>query len=164
MKRLLKVILATILISISAIMLYILVAFPVIRATWESSTRKESVRILEAVHPTNGRADDVSLFLTFPDNSWMAFQYRDLHCCGVLSLAIVRDSGGQWFESSHHFCSMFAGYRKDYEMLRLLRESGDPEAAAFSSGYKDIHAVAISQGLQAAREQLLKIGFIPMKR
>ena len=94
----------------------------------------------------------------------MAFQYRDLHYSGVLSLTIVRDSGGQWFESSHHFCSMFAGYRKDYEMQRLLREVGDTEAVAISRGYKDIHAVAISQGLHTAREQLLKMGFTSMKR
>ena len=59
---------------------------------------------------------------------------------------------------------MIAGYRTEYEMQIAARESGIPDVIVSYGWCKDIHAVAFSQNLQAAREQLLKMGFTPMKK
>src|SRR6185436_12191545 len=43
-------------------------------------------------------------FLSLRDGSWIAIRYRDNHALSLWSRAVVRDSGGRWFRSEHHFC------------------------------------------------------------
>lgn len=169
MTRIYKIILATLLIPIGAIMLYIFVITPVLRVIWESSTKKESIRILDDLEPVKERehvygASTVSLFFTYPGDSWMAFRYCDSHHGGLFSLTIVRDSGGQWFESNEHFCGLFIGYRSRYEMEISARENGMADAIPSHVLNKRLDAVAFAPSLQAAKEQLLKMGFTPMKK
>ena len=169
MKRISKIILATLLIPIGVIILYLFVITPVVRVFWQSSTKKESICILEDVDPVKEREhiygpSSVTLFFTYPGDAWMAFRYCDSHHGGVFSSTIVRDSEGQWFESNYHFCALLRAYRGEYERQIAARENGIPDAIVSYRWCKDIHAVAFAQSLQAAREQLLKMGFSPMKK
>jgi hypothetical protein len=169
MKRIYKIILATLLIPIGAIVLYIFVITPVIRLKWEARTRNESTRILDDLDPVKESANihgpsSISLFLTYPDDAWIAFLYRDSHAGGIFSSTIVRDSGGQWFESNHHFCGLLVYYRQTYRMQNIAREVGDTEEVAIPSSCSGIDAVAVSKNLKDARTQLLKLGFATMNR
>jgi hypothetical protein len=166
MKRIIIIITTITLLPVVVIIVWVGVLYPVV---WQSNTRKESLEILAAAESTTNlkaAVGPLGLFLTYPDGSWMAIRYRDMHAWSVRSLSIVRDSGGQWFESRRHFCGMLAAFRSKYELERDARESGDTEEAQFltHSSYSGIHAVAESKNLEDARKQLLKIDFTPMKR
>jgi hypothetical protein len=166
MKRIAIIITTITLPPAAALIVWLGVVYP---AMWQIDTRKDSLRILASAKSTEDLTAAVrplGLFLTFPDKSWMAIRYSDMHGWSIRSVALVRDSGGQWFESHHHFCGMLAVYREKYEMQRTRRELGDTEDVKFlsHSSYNGIHAVAESKNLEEARKQLLKIDFTLMKR
>ena len=94
------------LVALLALLVVILINFSEPAWTWH--TRWESKRLLAAAKTTNELTEAVGklgCFLTFPDNSWMAIRYRDTHGGILASSAIVRDSGGTWFESTEHYCA-----------------------------------------------------------
>jgi hypothetical protein len=163
MKRTIKVIGVAVVLLVVAFLLFPFVLQFVYGPFWESRTRKESIRILAKTDARKELASACSLFLTFPDGSWIAIRYRDLHGSGH-STTLVRDSGGQWFESGQHFCALFDGYRSFYELYRLEREVGEPEEIHVSSAFEGIHAVATSPSLGSAREALIKMGFRPLDK
>jgi len=165
MKRITKIIIVTPLLVvvalIAAFLLWLFVINPVI---WQRNTNEESIRILASAKSTDELAAAVGslgLLLTFPDGSWMAIRYVDTHAGGC-SLAVVRDSGGQWFTSRHHFCGELGTYHQQYDYQEMMREHGGVEHDELQK--YPIHVVAISQSLDTARDQLLKIGFTTMKR
>jgi hypothetical protein len=158
MKRAIKIIGATVVLLLVAFLLFPFIYGPI----WEMRARKDSIRILARTDAKDELASESNLFLTFPDESWIAIRYRDLHAGGVHSTSIARDSGGQWYESSRHFCALIDGYRSSYEMYRLERELGETEDFHVSSGFDSIHAVAMAPSLVSAREELIKMGFHPL--
>jgi hypothetical protein len=160
MKKATMIIGATLVLLVVALLLFPFVYGPF----WEFRARKESIRILAKTDAKAELAGVSNLFLTFPDESWIAIRYRDLHGGGVHSTSIARDSGGQWFESSRHFCALFDGYRSSYEIYRLEREVGEIGDLNFSRGFESIHAVAMAPGLDSAREELVKMGFQPLNK
>jgi hypothetical protein len=169
MKRIAIIITTITLPPVVAFIVWIGVVYPVM---WQINTRKDSLRVLASAKSTDeltAAINPLGLFLTFPDGSWMAIRYKDMHSWSNRSMSIALDSGGQWFESPHHFCGMLAGYRSKYELRRLARESGNTEDAEVMrflslSAYSGIHAVAESKTLVEARRQLAKMDFTPMKR
>ena len=163
MKRIIKTVAAAILLLVFAFILFTLVIYP---AAWRGLARRESIRLLEEAQTTNEFALSVGslgIFLPFEDHSWMAIRYRDSHAGQVSSSSIVRDSGGSWFESSHHFCGMFTGYAhtrtRQNEMQKLGDSIGYTNDIDILSGSGDMHRLASSPNLQVARSNLVAIGF-----
>jgi hypothetical protein len=50
--------------------------------------------------------------LLLRDGSWLAIRYKDSHAYPAWSLAVARDSGGTWFESTEHFYGSFRVIRQ----------------------------------------------------
>jgi hypothetical protein len=109
-------------------------------------------------------------FIKLSDGSWIAIYYNDSHVPPGWSKAIVRDSGGAWFESEHHFCGQFAIY---FQLLEL-DEAIDAEAR--KQGLADDSAVMRSSqpldnmtrlmsapNLDSARTVLKQMEFRPMR-
>lgn len=80
--------------------------------------QREARRLLSAASTPQQLQEAVGsrgAFFTFPDGSWLAIRYRDSHMGGVWSVAVARDSGGNWYQSRKHFCGSF-------EITRDLQE------------------------------------------
>jgi hypothetical protein len=76
--------------------------------TWKWRVRRESLSILGAATSTNALLEAVGhlgIFISLQDGSWIAIRYRDTHGGRIDSMAIARDSGGGWFESTEHYCA-----------------------------------------------------------
>src|SRR5712671_6270938 len=105
--RILKVIALLLLLLVAGFLTYLFVIYP---ATWYSNTRRESVRVLKVAQSRSEltrAVGDLGLFVSLTNGAWVAIRYRDEHGGGVRSCAVVRDSGGGWFESGRHFCGSF---------------------------------------------------------
>jgi hypothetical protein len=168
MKRIIQIIVAAVLISVAAFALVPLVIYPFI---WKNSVKHESIDILEAAQTTNELAVAVGglgIFLTFPDESWIAIRYRDSHSGGVNSIAVARDSGGMWYQSSGHYCGRFKYYRTEVEKnIRInaeLLERGSSETYNLNRFFSEVHAIASSPGLEQARRNLIAMGFKRMQK
>ncbi len=167
-KRILKIIAATVLLLVAVLALYLFVISPL---TWKASVTMESIRILKAAQTTNELAEAVGYlgtFLTFPDGSWMAIRYRDLHSGGVFSSAVARDSGGDWFQSDYHFCGYFKAYPDRLEdqlgLEEAVAEGLLTNAPNVMTGFEGIHALATSPDLASARQNLLALDFKRMEK
>ncbi len=71
---------------------------------------RESRRVLAAASTAQqlqAAVGSLGVFYTFPDRSWLAIRYRDSHA-SIWSVAVARDSGGNWYESREHFCAAFS--------------------------------------------------------
>ena len=88
---------------------------------------------------------------SFPDNSWLAIHYRDSHGGGIWSIAIARDSGGNWYESREHFCGAFNAVR---QIQKLSSTVGSPTEESLDERGKWISRLSASPDLQAARLQI----------
>gem|GEM_PF-2188704 len=138
--------------------------YPVI---WEYNTRRETLHVLASANSEEDFKQSLrygGVFLTFPDGSWMAIRYRDIHVGWGGSLSIVRDSGGLWYESHHHFCGNFVGFISDYNFQRDLRELGEITSIDITRSYDGLKLVGESKTLAEARGQLLKNGFTTLKK
>lgn len=136
----------------------------------EERFTNESVRILEQAKDANDLKEAVGplgIFLTFPDNSWMAIRYRDSHHGSLASSAVVLDSDGNWFHSNKHFCGAFAGYKshleKQEEVRVGMRELGDANSVDLVSDHS-IHPLANSNNLSLAHSRLSDLGFTEYKK
>ena len=93
-------------------------------------SRWQSRRLLAAAstpEELQAAVGGLGAFYTFPDGSWLAIRYRDSHTCGIWSVAVARDSGGNWYESREHFCGAFV-VRRNYRALEAsLGECLRPE-------------------------------------
>ena len=142
-------------------------SFP-LNVIWSKKTCRESLKILAAARTTNELAQAVGslgCFLTFPDKSWVAIRYKDMHRGMIASSAVVRDSGGVWFQSSRHFCGTFSGVRHSLhnqlsmeEDLRKLGETNNP-TYKFSGKMLEMLLLEKSSNLVAARKNLEAMGF-----
>jgi len=97
------------------------------------------------------------------DGSWVAVRYTDTHAAPGYSCAVARDSGGQWFYSSRHFCGRFRIYFKlENQTRRLATALGESEEQIRQSMARtapEMFALANATNLVAARAQLLAMGF-----
>ncbi len=157
-------------------LLLVLWPFVVDPAMWHWRVRQESVAILSAAESPSDLQQAVGslgIFIPLHDGSWIAIRYRDTHAGRLYSLAIARDSGGNWYKSTYHFCGSFNIYRierKWQEDDQLERaESGEtgPSPAIRSKGSETLatlDAVFSAPSLESGRRQLLKLGFKPFTR
>jgi hypothetical protein len=141
--------------------------------TWHWRVRRESVAALSAAKTTNELQQVVGVlgvFIPIRDGSWVAIRYRDTHAGRIASLAVARDSGGNWFESDHHFCGAFAAYRERLRMEEIrseLAKLGETDTNLTTSARSDtfvaLDAITSAASLDDARKQLSKLGFEPLK-
>ena len=84
---------------------------------------------------------------------------------------MVRDSNGQWFESRQHFCGKLSIYRRQHQRMEQLRkelsETDDPKLNPAEDSqpihFKTLDAINAADSLEEAKDQLLLLGFNPMK-
>jgi hypothetical protein len=110
----------------------------------------------------------LGVVLTLTNGDWIAISYRDLHLLPIRSLAIAKDSGGQWFESHHHFCGSLSFWprRKQNVADALALERDYPQASDDSvarltnqTGYCEMFAIESAPDLTHARIALRKVHF-----
>lgn len=128
--------------------------------------RVKARRVLAAAKtPDELRAAVGSLGRLFDleDGSWVAVRYSDSHASPGYSCAVALDSNGKWFYSSRHFCGRFQLYDRNEKQTRKLAAAlGNGEAAvqdALRKHDEELYELAIADTLEAARAQLLRIGF-----
>jgi len=150
---------------IVAVVVWAIVVAPFL---WRWRVEAESVRLLAAATSTNELSEsvgDLGIFLQFPDASWVAIRYRDMHIVGDYSLAVARDSGGGWHVSRKHHCGRFALYRQMAAKHReAFAELGcDGVHVPFRcETIPEVHALARSSDLEQARRHLIAMGFTAM--
>lgn len=83
----------------------------------ETLTTADSFDALEA-------QDGLMMFGT-PAGPWVALMYADSHNGSIESLAVARDSYGNWYRSTHHFCGAFSGYIGPRQSIRNVQEGVD---------------------------------------
>jgi hypothetical protein len=170
--RILKRILLGLLAVFLLLLLLIFVGEPV---TWHWRVRRDSIATLSAAKTTNDLQQAVGglgIFIPIRDGSWIAIRYRDTHAGRIASLAVARDSDGSWFESDHHFCGAFAGYRHERQSVQELRSElaklGETNTNLKTSARSDtataLDAIHSAASLEDGRQQLSKLGFEPLKR
>ena len=147
--------------------------------TWYSENKHASIEILKSANSLKELTNAVGyigIFIPLTNNEWIAIRYRDSHGGGVYSCAVARDSGGEWFESSRHFCGSLQGwpsYRARVESVEEMKRTypenytnrvfgADSDNGMFPS-YREMMAIEAAANLETAREALVKIGFKPLK-
>jgi hypothetical protein len=73
---------------------------------WPGQQTREAIRLLSAAQTPQELTSAVGrwgAFITITNSEWLAIRYRDSHSFEVQSMAVVRDSGNQWFQSQRHF-------------------------------------------------------------
>ncbi|MEZ6163331.1 MAG: hypothetical protein R3B67_02735 [Phycisphaerales bacterium] len=68
--------------------------------------------------------ESVRLFGTM-DGPWVAIMYADSHSKVFASIAIARDSYGNWYQSYHHFCGSFSAYVGPRQSIRNVEAGLD---------------------------------------
>lgn len=174
--RILKIITLMGLVTVAGFLAYVYLIYP---ATWSSSKRRESVRILSAAESTNELTNVVGSlgwFVQLTNHQWIAIRYRDTHSGFVGSSAVARDSGGAWFESKRHFCGRFQYWPRlkdqalgEEEQRRMTPEwltnrvsLADEKGGMFPS-YREMIAIESAPDLESARRALQRIGFREFK-
>jgi hypothetical protein len=177
--RIFKVIVLLVILLVAGFFAYVFVIYPANPATWYSSTRRESVRILAAAQSTSELTNAVGYlgwFVQLPGHAWIAIRYRDTHSGFVGSSAVARDSSGEWFESDRHFCGRFQYWPRlkdqvqaDEEMRKAKPEwftnsvpLANEDGGHFPS-FRELMAIESAPDLESARRGLEKIGFRKLK-
>jgi hypothetical protein len=141
---------------------YVLFLHPFINpplSTWWSVRTLSAAKTPEDFHKAVGYYGN---FLPLKDGSWVAIRYRDNHAMALWSRAVVRDSGGWWFWSDHHFCGAFMRRNIEHieKMQKLEREMGGTEEQIAALGSRsDVWQLSQSPTLDTARKKLLEMGF-----
>lgn len=106
-------------------------------------------------------------WLQMRDGSWIAIRYQDCH--GPLwSVAIAKDSSGNWYESREHFCGMWGSYGGLRENLAhevaVLQQENKPVPQGLVDQLEGLplHEIEDSPDLATALPLFLKLGFTPM--
>ena len=133
---------------------------------WHRRNRQEALTILSAAKTTyevEQAVGNLGIFIPLRDGSWIAIRYRDTHRGYLASLAIARDSGGNWYESDHHYCGEFIAYKHDRRESEELHsepaEPGEVATNARSESFAALDAVFNAPSLEVGRQRLLKLGF-----
>lgn len=117
-------------------------------ARWEAQRILSAAASPEALQRAVG---PLGAFFTFPDGSWVAIRYRDSHAGGLWSVAIARDSGGQWYQSREHFCGAFSSFSQVRDISFAIGES---LGAASDEHGRWIYQLSSSPDLQTARQRI----------
>ena len=165
--RVVKIAIALAVMLVLCVSAFIFVVGP---ALWKSGTRRDSTKALKVAQTEEQLREAVKpwgVFITAKDGSWVAIRYRDSHAGGILSLALAKDSGGEWFESQRHFCGTLPSYarrRLEYAAnTNMLVEMFPVRTNRFSMpSYQQLEPVFSAVTLQALREALGNLGFKPM--
>ena len=170
--RIFKVIVLWLILLGTGFVAYVFIIYP---ASWHSSTRRESVRVLAAARSTGeltNAVGNLGVFIPLTNGAWIAIRYRDSHGGGIRSCAVARDSGGEWFESSRHFCGSLSYWPRlkeevaaEEEQRRLTPEwftngvsRADSDNGMFPS-FREMMAIEFAPDLESARRALREIGF-----
>ncbi len=70
-------------------------------------------------------AQDGVMMFGIPAGPWVAMMYTDSHGDPFASIAIARDSSGNWYYSEHHFCGAFSGYLGPRDSIRIVEAGLD---------------------------------------
>jgi hypothetical protein len=125
--------------------------------------RREAIRLLSAASTSQQLQEAVGslgTFYTFPDSSWVAIRYRDSHSGGIWSVAVARDSGGDWYQSSEHFCGAFSIVR---HLQKLSAALGEPPEPPSDERGKWIQQLGASPDLQSARQHITSRYFTQLR-
>lgn len=118
----------------------------------------------------------LGLYLQSTNGWWIAIRYRDSHSGGIWSVAVAKDSGGQFYDSHHHYCGTLRAFGQDWEryskgwkeameqpdpMIRhqWLQEMEQFQGEAIAKRFPELLRVAQATNLAEARVQLQKAWF-----
>lgn len=117
----------------------------------------------------------LGLYLQSTNGWWMAIRYRDSHAGGIWSVAVAKDSGGQFYESHHHYCGKLPAFGRDLEgysqLWKSAAEQQNPELrkqwfqdadqlqGEIKRRFPELLRVAQATNLAEARVQLQKAWF-----
>jgi hypothetical protein len=130
--------------------------------------RSQSVKALSAANDETALREAVGslgVFIPVKDGSWIAIRYTDSHSGYIFSMAIARDSGGQWFESKYHFCGEFRFFDQWVRAQSQPADSAERLNAAayvFDDEHGDLRDIFNAPNLPKARAALLRAGFRPI--
>ena len=168
--RIIKIIVLLVILAVAGFFAYVFLICP---ATWYSSTRRESVRVLASAQSASELTNAVGYlgwFVQLTNREWIAIRYRDTHSGFVGSSAVARDSGGGWFESERHFCGRFHYWpllkeqvQGDEELRKLMPELFTNSIPLPAEDYRELIAIESASDLASARLALEKIGFRKFK-
>lgn len=93
--------------------------------------RSEAISRLKAAKSEAELRDAIGglgLFLESTNGWWIAIRYRDSHADGIWSVAVAKDSGGQFYESRHHFCGTLSAFGRDWENYSAGQKEANQQA------------------------------------
>jgi len=158
---------------------FIAYMFTIAPALWYRSTKRDSIQILKAARsPTelSNAIGDLGLFVSLTNNQWVAIRYRDAHGPVIRSSAVALDSGGHWFESSHHFCGSLSFWpvlkdeiaeQKEQRKLTPQMFSNQVPLVDSDNGFyriQDMLALDTAPDLESARRALKALSFKELKQ
>lgn len=124
--------------------------------------RREARRLLSTASSPQQLQEAIGslgAYYPFPDGSWLAIRYRDSHAGGIWSLAVARDSGGNWYESREHFCGAF---RIVPRLQQVAAEAGEPFHPTDERS-RWLFELSSSPDLQTARQRLTSRYFVQLQ-
>lgn len=154
-------------------------------ARLDGETRK-SFKLLAEIRDTNDLprvVGTLGAWFTYSTNEWLAIRYRD-GSRPDWSVAVARDSEGNWFQTDRRFGGALASYHlKRVRHAKLLTERLTDSYASYDDANKAVvdkaiagadpaavpamapyHALALATNLAAARPALIALGFKPVER
>jgi len=138
---------------IVSFLLYSAVVAPI---HWNHVQRRQGISALSLASAEEERIAAVGhlgLSQTYPDGSWIAIFYADIHAGRIQSVAIVRDSEDNWLESTHHFCGSFSAARRWFALFN------DPETIPDPASMGDAYSILSATSLAEAHHHVNALGF-----
>ncbi len=92
--------------------------------------RAEAISQLKAAKSEaelRGAIGGLGLFLESTNGWWIAIRYRDSHAGSIWSAAVAKDSGGQFYQSHHHFCGTLSAFGRDWENYSAGRREANEQ-------------------------------------
>jgi hypothetical protein len=172
MKKLAQAIIA-LLICVLLFLGYVFLIEPLL---WERSERKEAFERLDRVHSELERdqffasKEFTGVGATYSDGKWIAL-YHVERCRQGITVAIARDSEGNWYESKRHYCAIFRAAKQDAFLTLMGRqafESSGDESDLWERDYDGDRGLAASiittTDYDVAVDCLEKLGFRKMQK
>ena len=167
MKRKLKYAAAIVLLCVVLFFAYVtfldLFIYPLSAQREAREAQREARRLLSAASTSQELQQAVGslgMFYTFPDGSWLAIRYSDSHTNGIWSIAVARDSGGNWYQSQEHFCGTFR-FVRDLQQRSL--DFGEPAEVPSDERSRWIQQLGASPDLQTARQRIVSRYFTQLQ-
>jgi hypothetical protein len=135
-------------------------------AQLEKQWRTESIAALQAARTTDQLEQAVGrlgVYVPLADGSWIAISYHDTHSGTIASLAIARDSGDNWYESTEHYCGSLRGLTLRIEQEQAQVPMDERSLTEVPCDEGDLCDLYRSADLDEARAFLQQIGFTPFE-